>query len=476
MTRGLKPYWSTYATYYDGDYWAPATEMPFSRDRISSTMSGAPALNGQFWVVWHTDDREENQITVPRNNQVWACVLTPSTPVPVSKLATAAPEGPVAAAGHADEPGDVKRIRGHTVTIGNRQHRIYRGDLHRHTEFSTDSGGAGDGSVPDFFRYMIDAASMDFGAVTDHSAGGDNEYWWWLTQKLTEMHQAPGRYLALFGNERSVTFPNGHRNTLHAERNVPAIKFYFKSTMPEAYNTSEASSRDLADNDTKLLYTELRRTRGIAISHTSAAFWGTDWRDNDPEVEPVVEIFQGLRNSYEHERAPASQDPNNPAVLPRGFDGHYQPAGFVWNAWAKGYRLGVIASSDHSSTHLSYALLYSAEPTRAGLLEAMRKRHTYAATDNILLEYWMGDHFMGDEFTTDRLPELKVKARGTAPVAKVSIIRSNQYISQQQPNTPNVDFTFRDTSPLKGASYYYVRVEQADGQMAWSSPIWVNLR
>jgi hypothetical protein len=69
--------------------------------------------------------------------------------------------------------------------------------------------------APEFFRYRLDAASMDFGAVTDHSAGGDVEYWWWLIQKLTEMHQVPGRYLALFGNERSATYPNGHRNIIH---------------------------------------------------------------------------------------------------------------------------------------------------------------------------------------------------------------------------------------------------------------------
>ena len=31
---------------------------------------------------------------------------------------------------------------------------------------------------------------------------------------------------------------------------------------------------------------------------------GTDWRDNDPELEPVVEIYQGARNNYEHEGAP----------------------------------------------------------------------------------------------------------------------------------------------------------------------------
>ena len=29
---------------------------------------------------------------------------------------------------------------------------------------------------------------MDFGAVTDHNAGGDYEYWWWLTEKSCDLY------------------------------------------------------------------------------------------------------------------------------------------------------------------------------------------------------------------------------------------------------------------------------------------------
>ena len=36
--------------------------------------------------------------------------------------------------------------------------------------------------------------------------------------------------------------------------------------------------------------------------------------------------------------------------------------------------------------------------------------------------------------------------------------------------------TYLDNSAPKGKHYYYVRVEQTDGQLAWSSPFWVNYR
>ena len=67
------------------------------------------------------------------------------------------------------------------------------------------------------------------------------------------------------------------------------------------------------------------------------------------------------------------------------------PQGFVSNAWAKGYKLGMIASSDHDSTHISYAMVYTDDVRRQGILDAIRKRHTYAAMDNIILDVRMGD-------------------------------------------------------------------------------------
>ncbi len=74
---------------------------------------------------------------------------------------------------HPKEAEDVARIRGYRASINGTELRILRGDFHRHTEISGD--GAGDGSVEDYFRYMMDAAQMDTGIISDHNAGGDDE-------------------------------------------------------------------------------------------------------------------------------------------------------------------------------------------------------------------------------------------------------------------------------------------------------------
>ena len=57
---------------------------------------------------------------------------------------------------------------------------------HRHTELSLDLRGVPDGSVLDFYRYMIDVAAMDFGLISDHQYGAEREYWWWLEEKLAD--------------------------------------------------------------------------------------------------------------------------------------------------------------------------------------------------------------------------------------------------------------------------------------------------
>jgi hypothetical protein len=148
----------------------------------------------------------------------------------------------------------------------------------------------------------------------------------------------------------------------------------------------------------------------------------------------------------------------------------------VSNAWAKGYLLGVEASSDHGSTHISYTLVYTADPTRQGVLNAIRQRHTYGATDNIIMDVHMGEHFMGDEFALAAAAPIRVKARGTRSVAKVDIIKDNNVVYSTAPKKQSVDFEFVDKGPVTGRHFYYVRLMQEDGMIAWTSPFFINYK
>jgi hypothetical protein len=303
---------------------------------------------------------------------------------------------------------------------------------------------------------------MDYILVGDHNMGQDNEYCWWRTQKANDLYTVPGAFISMYGYERSVPYPNGHRNVIWVDRGhrtLPTPRAKFPKEMAE---------------DTKNLYTYLRRTGGICTLHTSATGQGTDWAEPiDGELEPFVELFQGFHASYESPGAPRIVDANSDIIHTS-----FKDDGYVSLALDKGIRLGFQASSDHISTHVSYACVLAEEFSRKGLVEAMRKRHTYAATDNIVMDVRMGSlGIMGDEVRTPQ-PRLDVTVLGTGPIDRVDIIRNGEVIHTAKPEKEDAEmrFVWDDPEPRKGdkLSYYYARVLQKDAQMAWSSPIWVQ--
>jgi hypothetical protein len=156
----------------------------------------------------------------------------------------------------------------------------------------------------------------------------------------------------------------------------------------------------------------------------------------------------------------------------------WQPQGFWWNALAKGYKLGVQASSDHWSTHISYACLLAENFTREGLLDAIRKRHTYGATDNIILDFrarsGKSSYLMGDSFSADAAPQLTVHAIGTGAIKQIDVVKNQKFVYTARPGAKEASFDYTDQDFGAGDIYYYVRVMQEDGQIAWSSPVWVR--
>jgi hypothetical protein len=282
---------------------------------------------------------------------------------------------------------------------------------------------------------------------------------WWQIQKVTDLFHHPPHFVAALTYERSVVYPNGHRNVMMPRRGIRPLP---RGELP--------GTPDKGAPDTKRLYAYLKHFGGICSSHTSATNMGTDWRDNDPRVEPVVEIYQGHRHNYEHPGAPRS-----PAKARQ--IGGYQPAGYVWNALGKGYRLGFQSSSDHISTHISYGVVLAEDVSRQGIIEAFKKRHSYAATDNIILDVRSGDHLMGDEFETTERPSLDIRVEGTAPIGKLHVIRDDEYVYSTEPKKREVKLQYVDMDPnAEDTAFYYVRIEQADGNIAWASPMWITYK
>ncbi len=464
-------HWERFLTSYEGDHWSDLMPIPDTNLRPDGTFQIVPGPK-EIWMAWLND----NKPFMPPGPHTPAAPLSPhrsgvaevdAAPfasdvlVPPPQLAEFSDRLTHSVPVHPHEREDVERIRGYRLTLNGASLRILRGDFHRHTEISPD--GAGDGSIEDYFRYMMDAAAMDTGIISDHNEGMDNEYTWWRTEKAIDLFHIKDYYTPLFGYERSVPYPNGHRNVVFAERGT--------RTLPIG-----AEERDGKVNSGPILYPYLKQHRGICMPHSMATEQGTDYRDHDPEVEPLVEIYQGLHASYEYEGAPRAE---SSVYQIQNVHGKYEPAGFYWNGLAKGYRLGTESSSDHISTHSSYTMIYTPSTDRTDIVESMRKRHAYGATDNIIVDFEAADaqghtYMMGDAFSAARAPRLRVEIHGTDVLEQIDIVRDGKFVFTSSPNTQDAEFTYVDNQPPPGESWYYVRVMQRDRNLAWSSPIWVT--
>jgi hypothetical protein len=468
--------WCNYAASYDGSKWTGPTILPHSDNLLYNTPAVAAHPGGGFVVAHSSDHRQDRHIERagggndalsagkdPYDNDVYISRLEmPASTVKLQLVAAKqVPSNSVAPTPDTvAEREAIDRSRTYRSNVDGKSLQIIRGEFHRHTEISGDA--ANDGPLEDMWRYAIDVAGMDWLGNGDHDNGAGREYTWWLTQKTTDAFRLPGRFDPPFTYERSVAYPEGHRNVVLAQRGVRTLPRLPK-TNPEPVVSAP---------DTEMLYKYLRYFNGVCASHTSATDMGTDWRNNAPDVEPMVEIYQGCRQSYERPGAPRSPTEND-AI------GGWRPRGFVNLALQKGYRFSFESSSDHTSTHISYAMVYAEDTSREALLRAMRLRHTYAATDNIIAEYRCNaggrDYLLGDEFTTNEPPTLRLKLHGTAPFSKVTLVKDDEEVHVITPNKDVVELTWKDPKPTPGkTSYYYFRGEQANDEMVWVSPMWIT--
>src|ERR1700691_883145 len=223
--------WSEYLASFDGTSWTG----PVYLFRSDNVLDNRPALisrkPGELLVIESSDYRREIQLLTkrgwdftqirttgvadPYNNDLFASVIAlPPAPQPVTGRDVGPP--PPATTVPANDAGAIAKLRGYRVDAAGTELKLVRGEFHRHSEISYD--GALDGTLLDQWRYILDAAALDWVGCCDHDNGGAREYTWWTTQKLTDMFYTPGRFAPMFSYERSVQYPEGHRNVVFAQR------------------------------------------------------------------------------------------------------------------------------------------------------------------------------------------------------------------------------------------------------------------
>jgi hypothetical protein len=494
--RYFKAYcWRIGLTRYDAatKQWTKPYAIPgsvYSQDRQTNHVL---ANDGSLWITWPSDLRSSK---LHQTSGIHLAKVDTDLDLPLVTAPTLKAHEPFAAYTNAVTPERARDDR-HTWTHDGVTYKLYWGDYHRHTDIS-NCITANDGCVLEQFRYAIDMCKLDTLGTSDHTdiAKIYHPYEWWLNQKMVDVFYAPGFFTSMYAYEREQKWPFGHRNMVFAQRGGPIVyiqrKNYVDSPWQKLFPVKTEGTPEL--HPTELWDVLTRYGKPVtAISHTGATSMGTDWDQIPPidhRVENVIEIYQGARVSYEGLNAPqptvglrVGQDYNHSStVIGKPVVGEpirsftEKNNGVYQHALELGHKLGVWANSDHISTHTSYGGVYVKDFTREGIIEGLNARRTIAATDKIFVEFTCNGKLLGTEIALSGKPVLKFAIDGTAPIKRVTLVRNEKNHQQWEPGTKTFEQSFTDEAPLPGENRYYLRVEQSDGNMAWSSPVWAQVK
>lgn len=370
---------------------------------------------------------------------------------------------------------------------------LFWGEIHIHSNLSD-----GKGSPMKNLRHARDVVDLDFAAITDHAKDLNQEKWK-ITKNSTEELNQPNNFVTLLGFEwthpsgtavweplvrkglsiSDLDFPvYGHRNIYYKEGNGE----YF------AWNDPESDTPDK-------LWDRLREqeAQSLVIPHHPASHvFPVDWEYFNPEFERLVEIYSMWGSS----ECSALQDNDRPIVRGGG-ETSESKGSHVRDALNKGCRVGIIAGSDGHDGHggrtrhhihnltehegpfypSGITGVYAEELTREAIWDALWDRRCFGTTGSkIQVEFSLNDHRMGSEIHQSNAPNanLKIEVHGTADVKKVELIENGSIRKTFKGNSPEFEQEVEISLPRERPLHYYVRVSQTDGELAWSSPIWID--
>jgi len=312
----------------------------------------------------------------------------------------------------------------------------YFGDLHNHC-----SVGYARGSVERLFE--IAESHLDFLCFTPHSHWHDvpimeqNKQQKWLkgfevtrrrwpdVQELNRQYHKPGRF---------VTFP-GYE--WHSSQYGDFCLVFPTDDSPLTHYDSLRQLQEFAFQKGALLiphHPGYRQGRRGA----NPKFW-------DERVTRLLEIYS------EHGNAECDEGPFD--YIRHSMGGRWTP-NTLQAILAKGYRVGVLASSDD---HLGYpgaygeglAVILAEELTREALFEALRKRRVYGVTgDRIRLDFTLNAQAMGQVLPACTRRRIKVSVEGWDRIKRVELLKNNRVIHREFPEDRQVSSGSLWSSPL----------------------------
>jgi hypothetical protein len=274
--------------------------------------------------------------------------------------------------------------------------RIYWGDTHGHSGFAE-----GIGTPERFMIWARDDARLDFVTHSEHDIWLDDREWEVLrdnVSRFTEDH----RFIAYLGYEWTVSnVSGGHHNVL--------------------FRTPEGRNRIAGQQFPTLsrLYAGLRQAADpadvVVIPHAHQA---GDYRQNDPELEPLVEIMSQHGNFEWFGRMYLNH--GHQVGFTAASDNHLSQPGYT------------VANNGSLAQRGGLGAILATEKTRDAIFDAMKSLKAYATTgDRIILDVTLNGGSMGSRVPFDRERRIEGRVIGTAPIESVTIVRNDQTVWSQ---------------------------------------------
>lgn len=356
------------------------------------------------------------------------------------------------------------------------ENRIFWGDPHWQT-FFTD----GIRCPEELYAFARDEAFLDFGAISDHAEGLTDHQWNYFTEVTNECNQ-PGRFATLVGFEWT-SMAWGHRN------------IYYRGSSGQIMRSDDPKQDTLGK-----VWELLDGKEAIAIPHHSAnVVMGVDWEHGwNPKYEKAVEIHSVWGNSECH------ADDGNPQPIKT--NGGEKRGRHVLDALKLGYRFGFVGGGDihdgrpgdelhkYQDKPEEYKLLspqgFTASITkflsRENIYDSIKSRSTYATTRcRIYLDVKLDGIPMGQNLSLSKHSKLNGNNKGkiqlmlscAAPedMEKALFIHNGKVEFEMRPTIyPMMIQESRLIGNLNPNDFCYIRIITKNGNMAWSSPIWIE--
>ena len=340
---------------------------------------------------------------------------------------------------------------------------LYFGQLHSHTDISD-----GAGSVTDAFEHAAQVPNLDFLAVTDHSNSFDNEddprvdlgtdlmdvssEWKQghdAADAITE--QSNGTFVGIYGFEMTWSGSFGHINTF----NTPGY---------ESRNSDEFPNNPTGHVNyyNKLVEVEESLSQ---FNHPGTTFG--DFAD-----------FGYYSQAYD-ERINLIEVGNGEGAI--GSSGYFPSYEYYTRALDKGWHVAPTNNQDNhkgnwGDSNTARSVVLASELTEDAIYDAIVNHRVYATEDNDLsILYSLNDNVMGSIIGEQDAIEIEAQISDPTDSADMTvevIVNGGLVIGSKTLSGGKGTVTFNFDS--NDYSYYYLRVTQADKNIAVTAPVWTG--